>query len=181
MCGTSCACGSLLSFFSSICFHPCVVLCWVLGDGCGCQRCSRALVRRGITICVRLLPLTSVLLRRTAHRQCVRSAKADKDENKDENAFAALDEEGMYKARYAYSWLFSASIHIYSMYTHICEYIYVDTDLFRVTFDNKFPCSLHLVTGVFPSFLFTLHADTFRVKKIRDCKLEMSNMRRNCS
>ena len=52
------------------------------------------------------------LLRRTAHRQCVRSAKADKDENRDENGFAALDEEGMYKARYAYPWLSSASIHI---------------------------------------------------------------------
>ena len=43
------------------------------------------------------------LLPRIAHRQCVRSAKADRDENRDENGFAALDEEGMYKTRYAYS------------------------------------------------------------------------------
>ena len=114
----------LFRFFSPICFYPCTV---VLGDGCR-VRLPKMLSCIGVLgyydMCEARAANLGFSLRQTAHRQCVRSAKADKDENRDENGFAALDEAGMCKARHAYSPLLYTYIVCIRMYASIYTLIY---------------------------------------------------------
>lgn len=164
MCGTSCACGSLFSF--SHLFSP--LRCVVLGDGgdgCGCQRCSHALVCREITISVRLVPLTSVFCcaEQPIANVCAQPRRTKmRIETRTDSLHLTKKvciKPGMHIPGYP---------PLLSTY-RVCIRIYASIyTLIQTCSGSCLKINSHvalLVTGVISFFLLTLYTNTFRHKK----------------